>query len=58
MSALVAIRHDPAQKAAYATLRDAGKPAKVALIAVARRMLVTANAVLKTKTPYHRSQTA
>ena len=52
MSALVAVRHDPAQKAAYAALRSQGKPAKVALVAVARRMLVTANAMLKTKSPY------
>lgn len=58
MSALVAVRHDPVHKAAYAALRDQGKPAKVALIAIARRMLVTANAVLKTKTPYQHSITA
>ena len=52
MSALVAVRHDPAFRAAYAALRAQGKPAKLALVAVARRVLVTANAVLKTKTPY------
>lgn len=52
MSALVAVRHDPAQKAAYAALKTQGKPAKVALIAIARRILVTANAILKTKRPY------
>ena len=52
MSALVAVRHDPASKAAYQRLRAEGKPAKLALVAIARRILVTANAVLKTKTPY------
>jgi transposase len=52
MSALVAVRHDPHFKASYRALRDQGKPAKLALIAVARRILITANAVLKTKTPY------
>lgn len=54
MSALVAVRHDPHFKASYRALRDQGKPAKLALIAVARRILVAANAVLKTKTPYER----
>lgn len=52
MSALVAVRHDPQFRASYRALRDQGKPAKLALIAVARRILITANAVLKTKTPY------
>ena len=52
MSALVAVRHDPVQKAAYQALRAQGKPAKVALIAIARRILLTANAILKTKQPY------
>ena len=53
MSALVAVRHDPVQKAAYQALRAQGKPAKVALVAIARRILVTANAILKTKQPYN-----
>jgi transposase len=53
MSALVAVRHDPVQKAAYQALRAQGKPAKVALVAIARRILVTANAILKTKQPYY-----
>lgn len=52
MSALVAVRHDPLHKAAYGSLRAQGKPAKVALVAIARRILVTANAILKTKQPY------
>lgn len=52
MSALVAVRHDPGFKAAYDALRDQGKPAKLALVAVARRILVSANAVLKANTPY------
>ncbi|MCJ2071221.1 IS110 family transposase [Methylobacterium sp. J-030] len=57
MSALVAVRHDPHFKASYRALRDQGKPAKLALIAVARRILITANAVLKTKTPYQSQNT-
>ena len=47
MAALVAIRHDPAMKLAYKTMKDAGKPSKVALIAIARKMIVYANAVAK-----------
>lgn len=58
MSALVAVRHDPAQKAAYLALRQNGKPAKVALVAIARRILVAANAILKTKKPYDPQRTA
>jgi transposase len=53
MSALVAVRHDLVHKATYAAMRAQGKPAKVALVAVARRILVTANAILKTKNPYN-----
>lgn len=48
MAALVASRHNPQMKAAYTTLREQGKPGKVALVAIARRLLVTANALVKT----------
>jgi transposase len=47
MAALVASRHNPQMKAAYLALRQQGKPAKVALIAIARRLIVTANAIIK-----------
>jgi transposase len=36
----------------YLRLRAAGKPAKVALIAIARKLLITANAVLRDKTAF------
>lgn len=52
MAALVAARHNPELKRAYRAMRDQGKPAKVALIAVARKLLVTANALVKARTPY------
>jgi transposase len=52
MSALVAVRRDPKMKLAYHALRDSGKPAKVALVAIARRILITANAMIKAQTPY------
>ncbi len=56
MSALVAVRHDAGLKAIYETMRDQGKPAKLALIAIARRLVVSANAVLKTKKPYSQAK--
>ncbi len=47
MAALVAARHHPQLKASYNALREQGKPGKVALIAIARKLLVTANAMVK-----------
>ena len=47
MPALVAARFNPDMKAKYAHLIEAGKPAKVALIAVMRKLIVLANALLK-----------
>jgi hypothetical protein len=39
-------------KGFYAGLKARGKASKVALIAVARKLLVMANALLRTGTPY------
>lgn len=52
MGALVAARWNPALKAFYARLRAAGKPAKVALIAVARKLLILLNAILRDQRPW------
>ena len=52
MAALVAARHHPQLKANYKAMREQGKPAKVALIAIARKLLVTANALVRENTPY------
>ena len=52
MAALVAVRHDPWRKAEYDAMRQAGKPAKLALIAIARKLVVTANALVKNNRPY------
>jgi transposase len=52
MAALVASRHNPQMKLAYQSLRNQGKPAKLALVAIARKLLVTANALVKNNTPY------
>ena len=55
-AAVAAVRHCPTMKAFYATLKARGKASKVALIAVARKILVLANALLRTMTPYESRQ--
>jgi transposase len=47
MPALVAMRFNPDLKAKYQQLVDAGKPAKVAIAAIMRKLIVLANALLK-----------
>ena len=47
MPALVAARFNPDLKAKYQQLIATGKPAKIAITAVMRKMIVTANALLK-----------
>ena len=47
MPALVAVRFNPALKAKYDQLIQAGKPAKVALTAIMRKLIVMANALLR-----------
>lgn len=47
MPALVAMRFNPDLKAKYTALREAGKPAKVALVALMRKLIETANALVK-----------
>jgi transposase len=47
MAALSAVRANPAHKVAYAELRKKGKPAKIALVAIARRLVILANALAK-----------
>jgi transposase len=47
MPALVAARFNPDLKAKYQQLVTAGKPAKIAITAVMRKLVVTANALLK-----------
>lgn len=50
MAALVATRHNAVLRTFYRRLRDAGKPAKVALVAVMRKLLTIVNAMLKHQT--------
>lgn len=47
MPALVAIRHNPDLKTKYEALRAAGKPAKVAIVAIMRKLIEMANALVK-----------
>src|SRR5271169_2638436 len=52
MPALVAARFNPDMKAKYAHLIQTGKPAKVALTAIMRKLVVLANALLKANRPW------
>ena len=52
MAALTAARWNPALRSFYQRLRAAGKPAKVALTAVARKLLVLLNAILRDARPW------
>ena len=47
MPALVAMRFNPDMKSKYTALREAGKPAKVAIVTLMRKLLETANALVK-----------
>lgn len=50
--AMTATRFNPVFKEAYKTLLARGKPKKVALIAIARRLLVTLNAIMRDRKPW------
>jgi transposase len=52
IAAQVAKRHNPVLKRFYQRLIDAGKPKMVATIAVARKLLVILNTIIRTKTPW------
>lgn len=52
MAALVAIRHNTKMSEFYLRLVNKGKPKKLALIAVARKLLVVACAILNSQKPY------
>jgi transposase len=52
MAALTAARWNPVLRDFYRRLRTAGKPAKLALTAVARKLLVLLNAILRDARPW------
>ena len=58
MAALTAKRYDPTFKAAADQLRDRGKPEKVILVAVMRRLIEAANLVLSRSQPWIRTAAA
>lgn len=53
MATIAAIRHNHTIAAAYHQLRQAGKPAKVALVACMRKLLLILNAIIRTSTPWN-----
>jgi transposase len=52
MAALNGARFNPVLKAMYTRLIDAGKPPKVALIALARKLLTILNAMVRDRTAW------
>lgn len=54
MAAVSAARSDKGFKREYLALRQAGKPAKVALVAIARKIVVAANGMLKSGQPWQK----
>lgn len=52
LAALSAIRHDNSLRRFYQGLRQRGKPGKVALVAVMRKMLLQLNAIVRRGTPW------
>lgn len=52
MAALNSVRRDGPLRTFYLRLRERGKPAKLALIAVARKLLTILNAIIRDRKPY------
>ena len=52
MAAVTASRHNPVLKSFYERLIAKGKPAKIALVALMRRLVIFANAVLRSGQPW------
>ena len=52
MPALTAIHHNPWLRAYYQRLRAAGKPPKVALVAVIRKLMAAVYSVAKHRRPF------
>jgi transposase len=52
MATLTAIRCNPVIRSHYTQLRQRGRPAKVAIVACMRRLLIILNAVLRERTPW------
>jgi transposase len=57
MACLVAIQHNPPLKTFYRRLREAGKPTRLALVAVMRKLLTMLNAMLRDNKPWTWAET-
>ena len=57
MACLVAIRHNPPLRRFYRRLREAGKPARLAIVAAMRKLLVTLNAIIRDNRGWAHAQT-
>lgn len=57
-AALAAARHNPLLKPLAKRLKERGKPHKLIIIAIARKLVVTANALLETATPWQSGHAA
>ena len=55
MNTLAAVRCNPVIRASYLRLRAAGKPAKVALTACMRKLLVIINAMVRSNIPWQQA---
>jgi transposase len=58
MTALVAMRHNPIMRLFAEKLRQRGKPGKVVITAVMRKLIVTLNAIVRSGKPWSHAQTA
>ncbi len=58
MPALTASQHNPVLRAFAERLKQRGKPAKLVIAAVMRRLIVTLNAMLRTGTPWSHAKIA
>lgn len=56
MAAVSAVRCNPPFRAFYKRLVDSGKPRKLAIVAVARKLAILANAILRTNQPWNVNQ--
>ncbi len=52
LAGFIASRYDPSLRAFRKRLQDAGKPPKLAIVAVARKLVTILNAMLKTRTQF------
>lgn len=52
MAAITAIRHCPRFNRTYAQMLKAGKAPKLAIVAIARKLIVIINAVLRDQIPF------